>query len=114
MRVKGGPNTRRRHNKILKAVKGYVRGRRKLYKVAKESYLHAGQYSTQGRRKRQGQMRSLWIVRLNAALRAKGISYSKFINQLSKSEVELNRKSLSELAIQAPDVFSRLVDEVKA
>lgn len=114
MRVKGGTKARRRHNKILKAVKGYVRGRSKLYKVAKESYLHAGQYATQGRRKRLSQMRSLWIVRLNAALREKGISYSKFINLLSKSEVELNRKSLSELAIQEPEVFSKLVDQIKA
>lgn len=114
MRVKGGVKARRRHNKILKAVKGYVRGRSKLYKVAKESYLHAGQYSTAGRRHRAGQMRSLWIVRLNAAIREKGLSYSKFINMLSKSDVELNRKSLSELAIQEPDVFSKLVEKIKA
>lgn len=114
MRVKGGFKARRRHNKILKAVKGFVRGRRKLYKVAKESYLHAGQYSTSGRRHRLSQMRSLWIVRLNAALDAKGISYSKFIGKLNKSDIELNRKSLSELAIHEPEVFSKLVDKINA
>jgi large subunit ribosomal protein L20 len=114
MRVKGSVNSRRRHKKILKAVKGYVRARSKLYKVAKESYLHAGQYALQGRRKRTGQMRSLWITRLNAAIRNHGYSYSQFMNMLKKSKVELNRKSLSELAIQEPEVFSRIVEKVKA
>ena len=114
MRVKGGTQTRRRHNKILKAVKGYRNARRRLYKTAKEAYLHAGQYSTAGRRKRTGQMRSLWIIRLNAALRLEGITYSKFINKLTKSDLDLNRKSLSELAIQEPTVFKKLVERVTA
>lgn len=114
MRVKGGVKTRRRHKKILKAVKGYRNARRRLYKTAKEAYLHAGQYSTAGRRKRTGQMRQLWIVRLNAALRQEGITYSQFINKLNKSDLGLDRKSLSELAIQEPEVFKKLVDKVKA
>ncbi len=114
MRVKAGTNTRRRHKKILKAVKGYVRARSKLYKVARESYLHAGQYSFAGRKKRKSDMRSLWIMRLNAALRIHGISYSSFINSLKKHNIELNRKSLSELAINEPNVFSQLVSQVTA
>lgn len=114
MRVKGGVKTRRRHNKILKSVKGFRQARGRLYKVAKESYLHAGQHSFGGRRKRTGQMRSLWIVRLNAALREKGLTYSKFINLLSKKEIDLNRKMLSEIAIQKPDVFAKIIEQIKA
>lgn len=114
MRVKGGVKSRRKHKKLLKQVKGYRQSRSKIHKVAKEAYLHAGQYSTAGRRKRTGQMRSLWILRLNAALREKGLTYSTFINNLSKSKISLNRKMLSELAITKPEVFSKLLDKVKA
>jgi large subunit ribosomal protein L20 len=114
MRVKRGVTARRRHKKILDQVKGYRQSRSKIYKRAKEAYLHAGQYSTQGRRKRVGQMRSLWIVRLNAALKPKGISYSQFINKLNKGMVGLNRKMLSELAINAPAVFDKVVEKVVA
>lgn len=112
MRVKAGTNTRRRHKKILKSVKGYVRARSKLYKVAKESYLHAGQYSFAGRKKRKSDLRSLWIMRLNAALRNHGVSYSSFMNLLKKNSIVLNRKSLSELAINEPNIFSQLVSQV--
>ena len=86
MRVKGGTVTRRRHKKLLKQVKGYRQMRSKAYRKAKEAYLHAGQYALQGRRKRKGQMRGLWILRLNAALRAfdQNLSYSSFINKLNK------------------------------
>lgn len=114
MRVKGGVKTRRRHKRILKSVKGYRHARSRLYKVAKESYLHAGQYSFAGRKKRISQMRSLWIVRLNAALRQRGLTYSRFISILHTNKIELNRKMLSELAIQRPEVFDLLVDKVKA
>lgn len=114
MRVKGGVKTRRRHNKILKANKGYRLARSKLYRTAKEAYLHAGQYSTAGRRRRASQMRSLWITRLNAALREKGLTYSNFIGQLKKKSFEINRKMLSELAVQEPEVFSKLINQIKA
>jgi len=116
MRVKGGTVTRRRHKKLLKEVKGFRQMRSKIYSKAHEAYLHAGQYRIQGRKKRAGQMRSLWIVRLNAALRAKNgdLSYSQFINKLNKSDIKLNRKVLSELAINAPQVFDKVVDKVIA
>jgi large subunit ribosomal protein L20 len=114
MRVKGGVNSRRKHKRLLQRVKGYRQARSKIHKVAKEAYLHAGQYSTAGRRRRAGDMRSLWILRLNAALREKGFSYSKFINELSKAKIDLNRKMLSELAINEPQVFTKLVEKIKA
>jgi large subunit ribosomal protein L20 len=114
MRVKSGKTTRQRHKKILEQAKGYRQARSKIYKRAKEAYLHAGQYAFQGRRKRKGQMRSIWIVRLNAALDSKGISYSKFINKLNKSNVNLNRKTLSELALNEPKVFDTVVEKVMA
>lgn len=114
MRVKRGVTTRRRHKKILEQVKGYRQQRSKIFRRAMEAYLHAGQYAFQGRRKRKGQMRSLWIVRLNAALSGKNISYSKFINKLNKSEVNLNRKMLSELAINDSTVFDKVVEKVLA
>lgn len=114
MRVKTGVIRRRRHKKLLDQVKGYRQARSKIYRKAKEAYLHAGQYALRDRRKRPGQMRSLWIVRLNASLREKGVSYSQFINKLNKSDLTLNRKTLSELAIQAPDVFDKVVEKVIA
>ena len=114
MRVKTGVTRRRRHKKLLSQVKGYRQQRSKIIRRAKEAYLHAGQYAFNGRRKRKGQMRSLWIVRLSAALKNKGLSYSKFISQLNKSEVNLNRKMLSELAINQPAVFDKVVEKVTA
>jgi large subunit ribosomal protein L20 len=114
MRVKRGVTSHKRHKKILKLAKGYRQSRSKIYRRAKEAYLHAGQYALQGRRKRKGQMRSLWILRLNAALDPKGISYSKFIYKLNNSEIKLNRKMLSELAIQDTRVFDRVVEAVVA
>lgn len=114
MRVRGGVKSRRRHKKLLSQVKGYRQARSKIYKRAKEAYLHAGQYALQGRRKRTGQMRSLWIIRLNAALRPKEISYSKFIGKLNSGDLKLNRKMLSELAIQEPGVFDKVVEKIIA
>ncbi len=114
MRVKGGFTTSRRHKRLLKSVKGYRGARRRLYRIAKESYLHSGQYSIQGRRKRLGQMRRLWIMRLNAALRYKNIKYSDFIHKLQLSDIQLNRKMLSELAIHHANVFDKLVEKVVA
>lgn len=114
MRVKTGFTTRRKHKKLLKKAKGYRQQRSKIYKRAKEAFLHAGQYSMAHRRKRVGQMRSLWILRLNAALAPHEISYSKFIGKLNKSDVKLNRKMLSELALKNPEVFTKVVKQVLA
>lgn len=109
MRIKGGTKTRQRHKKILKENKGYVFARRRLYKVAKETYLHAGQYSYNDRKKRLSQMRSLWILRIGAALKKYGISYSRFINQLNRKNISLNRQVLSEFAIKHPSIFEKVV-----
>jgi len=108
-RVKGGPKTRRRHKKILKATKGYWGSRSKLYKSAHEAYLHAGEYAFAGRKLRKRDMRSLWIQRMNAALKPYDISYSKFINLLNKAKVQLDRKILAELAVNHPGDFEVIV-----
>jgi large subunit ribosomal protein L20 len=108
-RVKGGTSTRRRHKKILKLTKGHRATRHKLYRRAHESMLHALYYAYCHRRDRKGDMRRLWIMRINAAARASGLSYSQFIDGLGKANVEINRKSLAEMAIHDPDSFSKLV-----
>jgi len=117
-RVKGGVLTRRRHKKILKLTKGHRATRHKLYRRAHESMLHALHYAYCHRRERKGDMRRLWIIRINAAARALGLSYNQFIDGLTKANVEINRKSLAEMAISDPDSFSKLVsiaqDQLKA
>ena len=108
-RVKGGVLTRRRHKKILKLTKGHRATRHTLYRRAHESMLHALHYAYCHRRERKGDMRRLWIIRINAAARASGLSYNQFIDGLAKANVEINRKSLAEMAISDPDSFSKLV-----
>jgi large subunit ribosomal protein L20 len=108
-RVKGGVLTRRRHKKILKLTKGHRATRHTLYRRAHESMLHALHYAYCHRRERKGDMRRLWIIRINAAARASGLSYNQFIDGLGKANVEINRKSLAEMAISDPDSFSKLV-----
>ena len=112
MRVKGGVTSRKRHKRLLSRVKGYTFARRKLYKVARESYLHSGQYSYNDRRKRYGDMRRLWILRLSAALSNYGVSYSRFISLLSTKNVGLSRHVLSEISLRDPEVFKKIVEYV--
>ena len=109
MRVKGGTVRKRRHNKILAFTKGYRMSKSKLYKVAHEAYMHAGQYSYNDRRKRAGQIRELWIQRINAACKNNGIQYNTFINGLKKKDIELNRKVLADMAVNDPEVFTFIV-----
>lgn len=109
MRVKGGIVRKRRHNKILAKTSGYRMTKSKLYKVAHEAYMHAGQYSYNDRRKRAGQFRTLWISRLNAACKANDIQYKDLIDSLQKKDIELNRKVLADIAVNNPDVFSFIV-----
>lgn len=113
MRVKRGKVKRRKHKKVLKSAKGYRLTYSKLYTRAKEARLHAGQYSYDHRKKRGNNFRKLWIQRINGALKEHDIKYSQFINLLKKSKIELNRKMLSELAINKPEVFNEIVAEVK-
>lgn len=107
-RVKTGIVRKAAHKKILSANKGYRMAKRKLYKTAKEAYLHAGQYAFAGRRLKKRDFRSLWIKRINGALKSQvdSISYSKFIKQLSDKSIKLNRQILSGLAISFPKAFS--------
>ena len=112
MRVKRGSVRHRRHKKILKLAKGYRGMRRTSFRKANEAVMKAGQHAYRDRRLKKRTFRSLWIVRLNAAVRALGVPYSRFMKALKDKNVELNRKSLSELAIHEPDVFAKLVAQV--
>lgn len=109
-RVKTGTVRRAYHKKILSANRGYRMAKHRLYKVAKEAYLHAGQYAFSGRRLRKRDFRTLWISRITAALKSQEnpVSYSKFIKELSEKKVNLNRKSLSSLAVNFPEVFTNV------
>jgi len=109
MRVKTGKTTKRRHKKVLEATKGYRLTKSKLYKVAHEAYMHAGQYSYNDRRKRRANMRKLWISKINAACKTNNIKYNDFIKKLSNNNIKLNRKVLADIAVNEPNVFSFLV-----
>ena len=112
-RVKSGVQTKARHKKILKAAKGYFGSKHRLYKTAKEQLMHSGQYAYRDRRQNKREFRKLWITRINAACRMNDISYSKFINGLNKAGVTVNRKMLSEIAIDSPETFTDLVTIAK-
>jgi len=109
MRVKGGTTRKRRHNKIISLTKGYRMSKSKLYKVAHEAYMHAGQYAYNDRKKRAGQMRELWIQKINAACKNNGIQYKELINGLKKKNIELDRKVLADIAVNDPSVFTFIV-----
>lgn len=103
----------RRHRKIREATKGYRNARRRRVGVGKEALMHAGQYAYEGRKHRKRDLRSLWIVRLNAAVREHGLSYSKLVASLKKNNIELDRKILSEIAVKDPNSFAKLVKELQ-
>lgn len=113
-RVKRGTQTRKRHKNLLKSTKGYLHGRKNLVKVARQASLRAMHNAFRDRRVKKRVFRSLWIVRLNAALRPHDLTYSKFIPLLKQSNLGLNRKVLSELAVQNPAAFEAVVAKVKA
>ena len=113
-RAKGGPKTRQRRKKVLKKAKGYFGGRRKLFRTAKETVLRAGAFAYRDRRRKKRLARSLWIVRINAACRELGVSYSVFMNGLKKAGVLLDRKILAELAMNDPGAFAKLAETAKA
>lgn len=113
-RIKGGMNARRKHNKVLKLAKGYRGARSKQYRVAKQSVMRALTSSYAGRKERKRQFRQLWIARINAAARMNGLSYSKLMHGLKLAEVEVNRKMLSEMAINDAEGFTKLCDVAKA
>ena len=113
-RVKGGPKTRQRRKKVLKKAKGYVGGRRRLFRTAKETVLRAGAFAYRDRRAKKRRFRSLWIIRINAGARGLGLSYSVFMRGLKKAGVALDRKILAELAVKDQAAFARLVETAKA
>ena len=112
-RVKGGTVARARRKKVLKEAKGYFGSKHRLYKTAHEQVMHSGEYAFRDRRQNKRNFRKLWIARINAACRENEISYSKFINGLNKAGVTVNRKMLSELAIDSKEAFADLVKIAK-
>ncbi len=113
-RIKRGVVKKRRHKKMLRQTKGHKGVRHRLYRRAHESLIHALQYSYAHRRERKGDMRRLWNLRVNAAARANGITYSRLIHGLKLAGVAVNRKMLAELAVDDPDGFARIADQAKA
>ena len=112
-RVKGGPRERRRHKKVLKQTKGHHGVRHRLYRRASESRLHALSYAYAHRRERKGDMRRIWIQRINAAARLNGTTYSTLINRLKTAGIEIDRKVLAELAVNDPDGFTAIVRQAE-
>ena len=112
-RVKGGNVSKNRRRKVLKEAKGYFGSKHRLYKTAQEQVFHSGAYAFKDRRQNKRNFRKLWITRINAACRENEISYSKFINGLAKAGIEINRKMLSEMAIDDPKSFTALVETAK-
>ena len=113
-RVKRGVTARARHKKVLKKAKGYYGARSRVYRVAKQAVIKAGQYAYRDRRQRKRQFRQLWIVRINAGARMNGLSYSQFMNGLKKAQIEIDRKVLADLAMNEQAAFSQLVEKAKA
>ncbi len=112
-RVKRGVTARARHRKVLSRAKGYRGARKNVYRVANQAVMKAGQYAYRDRRQRKRFFRRLWIIRINAAVRQHGLSYSAFIAGLKEKEIELDRKVLADMAMNNPDSFAELVSSVK-
>jgi len=113
-RVKRGVVARARHKKVLKQAKGYYGARSRIYRVAKQAVIKAGQYAYRDRRQRKRQFRALWIARINAGARSCGLSYSRFINGLKKASIGLDRKVLADMAVFDKDAFAQLVTTAKS
>lgn len=114
MRVKGGFTRRRRHNRILRRTKGFVGSRRKVYLMAKNGADRALKFAFRDRKARKREFRSLWIQRINAAVRQSGLSYSQFIYGLKKADIQLDRKTLADLAVTNAQAFSKVIADVKS
>ena len=113
-RIKGGLNAKKKHNRVLKLAKGYRGARSKQYRIAKQTVMKALSNAYAGRRQKKRQFRALWIARINAAARQNGLSYSKFMYGLKLSEITLNRKVLSDMAVNDPEGFKSLCETAKA
>ena len=113
VRIKGGVKTRAKHKKVLKLAKGFWMTRHKQFKKAKEAVLHAGEYAFKGRKAKKRDFRQLWIIKMNAGLRELGMKYSIFINKLKVNKIELDRKILSQIAVEHPAIFKKIVERAK-
>jgi large subunit ribosomal protein L20 len=113
-RVKRGVTARARHKKVLTKAKGYYNARSTVYRVAKQAVMKAEQYAYRDRRARKRDFRALWIVRINAAARECGLSYSRFINGLQKAAIEIDRKVLADIAVHDKKAFAALADKARA
>jgi large subunit ribosomal protein L20 len=113
-RIKRGVTARRRHKKILERAKGYYGARSRVFRVAKQSVIKAGQYAYRDRRQRKRQFRALWITRINAASRANGLSYSRLIAGLRRAAIGLDRRVLAELAVRDKPAFAVIVEKARA
>jgi large subunit ribosomal protein L20 len=113
-RVKRGVAAKKRHKKVLKQARGYYGNKSRSFRAANEQLLHSGQYAFRDRRAKKGEFRRLWIQRINAGARENGLSYSLFINGLTKAGIELDRKVLADLAMNEPEAFKALVDQAQA
>ena len=113
VRIKGGVKTRAKHKKVLKLAKGFWMTRHKQFKKAKEAVLHAGECAFKGRKAKKRDFRQLWIIRMNAGLRELGMKYSIFINKLKVNKIELDRKILSQIAVEHPAIFKKIVERAK-
>jgi large subunit ribosomal protein L20 len=112
-RVKRGVRAHARHKKILKKAKGYYGARSRIFRAAKQAVIKAGQYAFRDRRQKKRQFRALWIIRINAAVRQNGMSYSRFMNGLKKAGIEIDRKILADLAVSDKTAFKAIVDKIK-
>ena len=108
-RSTNNPASRRRRKKVLKRAKGFFSGRRKLYRTAKETVIRAMAFATRDRKQRKRHFRTLWILRMNAACRELGVAYSRLVPALAKANIQLNRKSLAELAVRDPQAFKQVL-----
>jgi large subunit ribosomal protein L20 len=113
-RVKRGVTAGRRHKKVLKKAKGYYNARRKVYRVAKQAVIKAGQYAYVGRRLKKRDYRALWVQRINAAARSVGLSYSRLINGLKTAGIEIDRKALADIAVHDFAAFGAIAEKAKA
>jgi large subunit ribosomal protein L20 len=113
-RVKRGVTAHAKHKKIMDKAKGYYGARRKVFRIAKQAVIKAGQYAYRDRRQRKRQFRALWIARINAAARENGLSYSRMINGLKKANIEIDRKVLADLAVFDKAAFSAIAAQAKA
>ena len=112
-RVKRGVISRAKHKAVLKKVRGYYWARSRTFRVAKQALIRAGQYAYRDRRQRKREFRSLWIVRINAAARQNGLSYSRLMNGILQAGIEIDRKMLSDLAVTDAEAFSKIADKAK-